>query len=106
MTNLAKIEKVVDKEKASYVKQRLLQLDDWRTSVDLLKANAERTIARTRKQYNQQIEDLLNKYLQAQTKLNGLQHANEKAWSDRKSSVDQAWQDLNDSLERARSQFK
>lgn len=96
----------VEKEKANYVKQRLQQLDDWRTSVDILKAKADHDIAMTKIQYEQKIDELLNKYLQVQTKLNGLQHANETVWGDKKSVVDKAWQDLKEALDRARSQFK
>jgi hypothetical protein len=97
---------IVENEKANYVRKRLLQLEDWRNSVDLLKAEAEKNIARTRTHYNRQIEELTNKYLQAQIKLNGLQKASEKLWGDRKSGFDQAWRDLQDALNKANSQIK
>jgi hypothetical protein len=97
---------MVEKEKAKFVKQRLLQLEDWRTSVDLLKAKAENNIARARTRYDRQIEELVNKYLQAQIKFNGLQKANGNVWGDRKSGFDQACRDLQDALNRAHSIFK
>jgi hypothetical protein len=100
------MKKPVQSEKENYVKQRLLQLEDWRTHVDMLKVKADRRIASTRSQYNQQIDELLSKYLQAQTKLNGLQNASERAWGDCKLRVDRAWQELINEYDKARSKFK
>ncbi len=92
--------------KEEYQKKLQVQLDEWGTEIDKLKAVAGKAKTGLQGEYYKEIEDLRCKQLEAQKKLHELKGASEEAWGDLKTGIEGAWSILGDSLKLAASRFK
>jgi len=92
--------------KEAYRDKLEAQLEEWRTKIAQLKAQADKKEAETKIEYSKEIEELNRKKEAVQNKLKDLTNASGEAWGDIKSGFENAVEDLKASLEKAISKYK
>ncbi len=92
--------------KEEYQQKLQVQLDEWGTEIDKLKAVAGKAKTGLQGEYYKEVEDLRCKQLEAQKKLHELKGASEEAWGDLKGGIEIAWGAMGDALKLAASRFK
>lgn len=79
------------REKALYQQKRQAQLDEWKASLDRLKASASGADAEARIELNEHIKTLENKIEEGKEKLAELAAAGEDTWEAVKTDLESAW---------------
>jgi predicted nucleic acid-binding Zn-ribbon protein len=82
------------------------KLDQANAKIDKLEARLQDVSANTRQQYEQEIDALKARRDAYQQRVLELQAASADAWSDLRSGLDEAWQNLADALEKAKTHFE
>ena len=96
-------------KKEEYVRHMNAKLAEFDKKIQTLQAMAESKAAQLKEeskaQFNQSMEALAKKKEAAAEKLNELESASDKAWTDIKAGADSAMDELNEALNRASSHF-
>ena len=90
----------------AYLEKISARIKELGAKMDQLKAKADQVDAETKIKYNQQIEKLVHKKQDVQTKLKELQVSGKGAWSNLKIGLDTAVSDLKTGVEKAIAEFK
>jgi hypothetical protein len=83
-----------------------VKIDGWNSSIDKFQVKANQTTADVLDQYKREIEKLKTKRKEFDGKMSDLQSSGEAAWEDLKTGVDNAWKEMGDSLQTAKSRFR
>lgn len=89
-----------------YIRKLQQKLDEWNTDIDALAAKARETTTDVKNEYNEQIESLKARQVEARHKIDELRQAGEGAWEDLKSGVELAWSAMAEAIDSVRSRFK
>jgi uncharacterized coiled-coil DUF342 family protein len=90
----------------AYVEKMKAKLDEWNAEIDKLAAEADQADAETKIEYNKQIVDLRAKRKEMEDKIAEVQQAGEGAWEDLKQGIENSWEILKTSFNRAKSRFE
>ncbi|MGA6926556.1 MAG: hypothetical protein WBY88_12785 [Desulfosarcina sp.] len=96
----------MSEKRDAYVKKLKAQLDVWNADIDKLDARAARAEAEARIEYQERMDDLRAKRDDARDKLSAMQQAGEGAWEDLKEGLENSWEILKISFNRATSEFE
>lgn len=89
-----------------YVEKLKSQLDAWNADVDALESRAHKAHAEAQALYQAQVEALRARSEQARLQLDLLRRASEDAWSEMRSGMEKAWDDMGEAVKAASSRFK
>ncbi len=89
-----------------YVEKLKSQLDAWNADVDALESRAHKAQAEAQAVYQAQVEALRARSEQARLQLDLLRRASEDAWSEMRSGMEKAWDDMGEAVKAASSRFK
>ncbi len=92
--------------KEEYQKKLQVQLDEWGTEIDKLKAIADKAKTGLQGEYYKELEELRSQQLTAQKKLHERKEASGNAWGDLKEGIEGAWDSLSKGVKSAVSRFK
>jgi uncharacterized protein YhaN len=81
------------------------QFSEWGKEIDNLKARADKAAADTRQGYYDEIEALRAKESSMRTKLQELKTSGDDAWGDLKEGLDNSWNQVKDSFNKAAARF-
>jgi cell fate (sporulation/competence/biofilm development) regulator YmcA (YheA/YmcA/DUF963 family) len=95
-----------EQQQQAYLDKVNARIKEFSAKLDQLKAKADQVDAETKIKYNQQIEKLLHKKQEMETKLNEIKVSGKGAWSNLKIGLDAAMSDLKTGIEKAISEFK
>jgi hypothetical protein len=90
----------------AYVGKLKAQLDEWNTDIDKLAAKAALAEAKARIEYQNQLDDLRAKRDDVRDKLLAVQQAGEGAWEDLKEGLENSWEILKMSFNKAKTEFE
>lgn len=89
-----------------YVRKMEAKLEQWNAELDTLIVKAALAEAELKTEYNEQIEVLRNKQIEARVKLEALRDASDEAWKDMRAGVEMAWDSVGEAINSALSRFK
>ena len=89
-----------------YVRKMEAKLEQWNAEIDTLIVKAALAEAELKTEYNEQIEALRNKQIEARVKLAALRDASDEAWKDMRAGVEMAWDSVGEAINSALSRFK
>ena len=89
----------------AYVGKLKAQLDEWNTDIDKLAAKAAQAEAKAKIEYQNQLDDLRAKRDDVRDKLLAVQQAGEGAWEDLKEGLENSWEILKMSFNKAKTEF-
>lgn len=89
-----------------YVRKMEAKLEQWNAEIDTLIVKAALAEAELKTEYNEQIEALRNKQIEARVKLEALRDASDEAWKDMRAGVEMAWDSVGEAINSALSRFK
>lgn len=89
-----------------YVRKMEAKLEQWNAEIDTLIVKAALAEAELKTEYNEQIEVLRNKQIEARVKLEALRDASDEAWKDMRAGVEMAWDSVGEAINSALSRFK
>jgi archaellum component FlaC len=92
--------------KEAYKKKQEARFDELKAQIQLLKARAEKAGADAEIKYKQQLEELRDRREAVEEQLTALREAGLDAWTDLKSGVESALDDLGDAVEDATTRFE
>lgn len=95
-----------DKQQQAYLDKVNARIKVISAKLEELKAKADQVDAETRIKYNQQIEKLVHKKQEVQTKLNAIKVSGKGAWNSLKIGLDAAISDLKNGIAKAISGFE
>ncbi len=93
-------------DKDAYKKKMEAQLEIWQAEIDRLKAKAKEKSADSEIEYNEQIDEITEKKQATENRLAEMKDASTDSWSDLKSGLQEAADDLNYAIESAKKRFK
>jgi uncharacterized coiled-coil DUF342 family protein len=88
-----------------YVEKLKAQIDLWNSQVKEWEAKAAQAHDRLREQYLKQLGEVAAQRERVLVELRRVQGASMDAWRDLMRGADQAWKSMQESFERARSEF-
>lgn len=88
-------------DRQAYVEKFQAKLNQWDSEIENLKAKAAEATADAKIEFHEQIAALEAEQEKAQGKLDELRTAADKQWIDFKYDVEEAYNELNTSIERA-----
>ena len=88
------------------LKKMSAKLKEWDSEIQKLEAKAGMLKADVKDKYQTEIDQLSNKRKETQAKLEEIQNAGKKSWTDLKAGLESAWQSLDGALKQAVSRFK
>jgi hypothetical protein len=89
-----------------YIDKMAARLKEWDAEIEKLEAKAAVAKADVKASYNEQINELHLKKVEAQQKLKKIQDAGEDAWEELKDGAEKSWQIFEDSVKRAWGKLK
>ena len=89
-------------KKTEYEKKLQIQLDEFSTEIDRLKARADKA---EEPWHKQQVEMLQEKHRQAKQKLGELKESGDDAWEDMKEGISSAWDSVSEAIKSAANRF-
>ena len=89
-----------------YVRKMEAKLEQWNAEIDTLIVKAALAEAELKTEYNEQIEVLRNKQIEARVKLEALRDTSDEAWKDMRAGVEMAWDSVGEAINSALSRFK
>lgn len=95
-----------EQERDKYIRQAHKEIDELRTDIDRLAAQARTARAEAKVKLDKDIKILNEKRDAAAKKLSELQSANAGAWQQLKSGMDRTIEDLKQSFAKARKEFE
>jgi predicted chitinase len=93
-------------KKDAYVEKLKAQLDEWNTDIDNLAAKAAHAEAKAKIKYQNQLDDLRTSRDDVRDKLLAVQQAGDGAWEDLKESLENSWEILKMSFNKAKTEFE
>jgi len=90
----------------AYVEKLKAQLDEWNADIDKLAAKAAQAEAEANIEYQNQLDDLRTKRDDVRDKLSAIQQAGEGAWEDLKEGLENSWDILKMSFNKAKVEFE
>lgn len=81
------------------------QLDEWKSEIEQLKAQAMKASADAGLHMNRQIGALETKVADAERRFTELSRANDEAWTEIRNGVDEAWTSLKNAFTEAVSKY-
>lgn len=81
-------------DKETYQQKYQAQLDEWKATIDQLKAKASEAGADAKLAKNRQIEALEKKVEEGKAKLSALADASDDKWESTKDGVESAWRSM------------
>jgi meso-butanediol dehydrogenase/(S,S)-butanediol dehydrogenase/diacetyl reductase len=90
----------------AYMEKLKAPLDKWNADIDKLAAKAAQEKKKAKVEYQKQLDDLLAKRDDVRDKLSAMQQAGEGAWEDLKEGLDNSWEILKMSFDKAKSEFE
>ena len=90
----------------AYVEKLKAQLDEWNTDIDKLAAKAAQAEAKAKIKYQNQLDDLRAKRDDVRDKLLAVQQAGDGAWEDLKEGLENSWEILKMSFNKAKTEFE
>jgi len=88
-----------------YVAKLKAQLDQWNAEVARWEAQTQKVQAGARAEYERQLKEFRRQRDQAMERMRQVQTATSDAWVDLTRGADQAWSNLRETFEKARSHF-
>jgi predicted nucleic acid-binding Zn-ribbon protein len=82
------------------------QLDKWNADIDKLAVKAAQEQKKAKIEYQKQLDDLRAKRDDVRDKLSAMQQAGEGAWEDLNEGLDNSWEILKMSFDKAKSEFE
>jgi lipid II:glycine glycyltransferase (peptidoglycan interpeptide bridge formation enzyme) len=89
-----------------YVKKLKDQIDQWNAESKKWEAKAQGAQATMKAEYEKQLKTLQSRRDEAMYQLKLLQGASTDAWQDMMKGADQAWRNMHDAFNKARSHFE
>jgi lipid II:glycine glycyltransferase (peptidoglycan interpeptide bridge formation enzyme) len=89
-----------------YVQKLKTQLDQWNAEAAKWEAKAKTAQATMKQEYEKQLGTLNSRRDEALYQLKLLQGASNDAWQDMMRGADQAWKNMHEAFNRARSHFE
>ena len=89
-----------------YVEKLKAQLDEWNSEIDKLAAKAAQAGATAKIEYKNQMDDLRAKRDDVRDKLLTVQQAGDGAWEDLKEGLENSWEILKMSFNKAKTEFE
>ena len=89
-----------------YIQKLHERVDKWNAELDNLYAEANKTTAESRVEFQNQMENLREKRQVVEHKIAEMREASEGAWEELKSGVRSAWDSMEEALKSAQSRFK
>jgi len=90
----------------AYVEKLKVQLDAWNADIDKLEAKAAQAEAEAKIEYQNQLDELRAKRDDVRDKLSAMQQAGEGAWEDLKEGLENSWEILKMSFNKAKAGFE
>jgi lipid II:glycine glycyltransferase (peptidoglycan interpeptide bridge formation enzyme) len=88
-----------------YVQKLKVQLDQWNAEAKKWEAKAQGAQATMKAEYEKQLNTLQSRRDEAMYQLKLLQGASTDAWQDMMKGADQAWRNMHDAFNKARTHF-
>ncbi len=88
-----------------YVQKLKAQLDQWNTEVRKWEEKAKTAQAGMAAEYQKQLESLRSRREEALYQMKLMQNASADAWSDLMRGTDEAWKNMREAFDKARSHF-
>jgi chromosome segregation ATPase len=92
-------------QRDAYVQKMKAKLDEWSSEIDRIEARIDQADAESKIEYNKRLEDLRAKRKEVENRLEEVQRAGESGWTDLKQGLENSWEILKKSLDRAKSEF-
>ena len=89
-----------------YVQKLKTQLDQWNAEVSKWEAKAKASQAQAKAEYDKQLGNVRGKRDEAMYQMKLLQNASMDAWQDMMRGADDAWKNMQEAFNRARSHFE
>ena len=89
-----------------YVQKLKTQLDQWNAEAKVWEAKAKEAQSHMKAEYEKQLANLNTQRDQALYQMKLLQNASQDAWMDMMKGADQAWKNMHDAFNKARSHFE
>ena len=96
----------MDAKRDAYVQKLKAQLDEWNADIDKLAAKAAHAEAKAKIEYQDQLDALRAKRDDVRKKLSAIQQAGEGAWEDLKEGLENSWEVLKMSFNKAKTEFE
>jgi predicted nucleic acid-binding Zn-ribbon protein len=93
-------------DRDAFVADLKTKLDQANEKIDKLETRLQDVSANARQQYEQELDTLKARRDAYQQRALELQAASADAWSDLRSGLDEAWRNLADALEKAKTHFE
>ena len=93
-------------KKDAYVDKLKARLDEWNADIEKLVAKAAQAEAEAKIEYQNQLDDLRAKRDDVRDKLLAVQQAGDGAWEDLKEGLENSWEILKMSFNKAKSEFE
>jgi len=89
-----------------YVQKLKAQLDQWNAEVSKWEAKAKESQAHMKEEYEKQLGNVRSKRDEAMYQMKLMQNASLDAWQDMMRGADEAWKNMQEAFNRARSHFE
>jgi chromosome segregation ATPase len=93
-------------DRDAYVQKLKAQIDAWNAELDKLQAEANKASADARISYEENLRQLRQERDEAMEKMAELQKATDSAWDDVREGVENAFEAMKSSMEKAWSRFR
>jgi hypothetical protein len=93
-------------DRDEYVQKLKAQLDQWNAEVAQWEAKAKASQAHMKEEYDKQLGNVRSKREEAMYQLKLMQSASLDAWQDMMRGADEAWKNMHEAFNRARSHFE
>ncbi|ASF47111.1 sll1863 family stress response protein [Methylovulum psychrotolerans] len=94
------------KTKNDYIDSMAAELKAWGMQIDVLTAQAERSVGTAKLKYTQELNSLRGHQQAATLKMRDLETASDDTWENIKETADKVWDDLRTGLSSATANFK
>jgi hypothetical protein len=88
-----------------YVQKLKTQIDQWNAEVSRWEAKAKDSQAHLKDEYEKQLGNVRGKRDEAMNQMKLMQNASLDAWQDMVRGADEAWKNMQDAFNKARSHF-
>lgn len=93
-------------QRDEYVQKLKAQLDEWNAQVGRWEAKMREAQAGAQAEYQKQLEQVKSRREEAMYQLKLMQNASADAWVEMVRGADQAWKNMQEAFDRARSHFE
>lgn len=93
-------------ERDEYVQKLKTQIDQWNAEVAKWEVKARASQAHMKEEYEKQLGNVRSKRDEAMYQMKLMQNASLDAWQDMMRGADEAWKNMQEAFNRARSHFE